>query len=151
MAIDTALPASTSGAPARSVARHLLTAARIVFGLGFTVFGLNGFLNFIPPPSTPMPAGAASFLGALLGAGYMLPLIKGTELLAGILVLSNRFVPLALVLLAPVVVNIVAFHLFLEPSGLPVALVVLALELVLAWAHRAAYRPLLAARPPRAR
>src|SRR5262245_14008901 len=91
-------------------------AARVVLGLIFTVFGLNGFLHFLPqPPSTPA---AMAFGGALAATGYMFPLIKGTEVLAGVLLLSGRYVPLALTLLAPVVVNIVAFHLFLAPAGL---------------------------------
>jgi hypothetical protein len=76
----------------------------------------------------------------------MLPLIKGTEVAGGFLLLSDRFVPLALTLLAPVIVNIVAFHLFLAPSGVGLALVVLTLELGLAWANRAAFRSLLRAR-----
>jgi hypothetical protein len=70
----------------------------------------------------------------------------GTQLIVGLLLLTNRFVPLALALIAPVVVNIVAFHIFLAPSGLPLALVVLVLEVYLAWAYRNAFRPMLAMR-----
>jgi hypothetical protein len=84
---------------------------------------------------------------ALLRSGYLFPLIKGTEVAAGALLLANRFVPLALVVIAPVIVNIVAFHAFLAPSGLVLAGALDALEIALAWVHRAAYRPLLAARP----
>ena len=116
-----------------------------MLGLVFFVFGLNGFLNFIPPPPT-LPEKVAAFMSALMNTGYMLPLIAGTQLLVGVLLLSGRFVPLALVLLAPVIVNIVAFHLFLDRSGLVVALVVAALELYLAWSYRSAFRPLLAAK-----
>ena len=119
--------------------------ARIVFGLGFLVFGLNGFLDFIPPPAQPLPGPVVQFAAALMNSGYLFQLIKGTEVVVGLLLLANRFVPLALVLIAPVVVNIVAVHLFLDRSGLAVALVVLALELHLAWAHRKAYRPMLVA------
>ena len=75
------------------------------------MFGLNGFLNFIPQP--PMSGPPANFVGALAATGYLLPLLKDTEVAAGALLLSNRFVPLALLILAPVVVNIVAFHAFL--------------------------------------
>lgn len=133
-----------AGRPAaKSIARTFSTIARLVMGLGFLVLGLNGFLNFIPPPTTPMPEGAMAFAGALMGTGYMFPLIKGTEVLVGALLLANRFVPLALALIAPVVVNIVAFHVFLERSGLPIALVVLALEIYLAWSYRNAFRPML--------
>jgi len=137
---------TTTTAASRPIARHAVTAGRILLGLVFFVFGLNGFLNFIPPPAAPVPAGAMAFAGALLQTGYMFPLIKGTEVVAGALLLTNRFVPLALVIIAPVIVNIVAFHAFLEPSGLVLALVIAAIEIALAWAHRASYRPLLAAR-----
>jgi uncharacterized membrane protein YphA (DoxX/SURF4 family) len=131
---------------ARRIARHAPTVARILFGLMFFVFGLNGFLNFIPPPSTPMPERAVAFGMALMQTGYMFPLIKGTEVLAGLLLLSNRFVPLALLLLAPVVVNIVAFHAFLAPDGIVIAGVHAALVAYVAWAHRRSFAPLLAAR-----
>ena len=133
-------------APAKASARHLRTAARVLLGLAFFVFGLNGFYNFIPPPSAPPPEAAMAFAGALIKTGYMFPLIKGTEVVAGALLLSNRFVPLSLTFLAPVVVNIVAFHAFLAPSGLVTPLVIVALGLALAWSHRDAFRPLLRAR-----
>jgi uncharacterized membrane protein YphA (DoxX/SURF4 family) len=125
--------------------RRLAATARILMGLGFLVFGLNGFLQFMPQPKT-LPEGVLAFLGALMKTRYMMPLIFGTQAIVGTLLLLNRFVPLALALIAPVIVNIVAFHLFLEPSGLPVAVVVLVLEAYLAWAYRGTYRSMLAAR-----
>jgi hypothetical protein len=82
----------------------------------------------------------------MMKTGYLFQLIKGTEVLVGALLLLNRFVPLALTILAPVIVNIVAVHAFLAPSGVGMAIVILALELYLAWAYRAAFRPMLAAR-----
>ena len=130
----------------RSLSRYLVTAVRILMGLAFVVFGLNGFLHFIPEPKAGIPERAMEFSGALMKTGYMFPMIMGTQLLVGGLLLLNRFVPLALALLAPVVVNIVAFHLFLAPSGLVIAFVVLILELYLAWAYRKAFCPMLAAR-----
>ena len=129
-----------------SSARHFVTAARILTGLSFLVFGLDGFLHFIPQPTSGVPAAAVAFGTALFQTGYMFPLIKGTEVLAALLLLSNRFVPLALLLLAPVVVNIVAFHAFLAPEGIVVAAVHAALVAYLAWAHRKAFAPVLAAR-----
>src|SRR5258706_9368263 len=123
------------------------TAARLVLGLIFTVFGLNGFFHFIHQP--PPTGQAAYFFGGLAGSGYMLPLIMGTETLTGIFLLANRYVPLALTVLAPVVVNILAFHLFLAPAGLALALVVLALGSYLAWTHREAYAPLFTSRSGR--
>ncbi|MBE2215814.1 MAG: DoxX family protein [Opitutaceae bacterium] len=120
-------------------------AARLLLGLPLIVFGLNGFLNFIPPPPEPLAEGATAFAKALLDTGYMMPLIGGTQLLVGVLLVVNRFVPLALVLFTPFIVNAVAFHLALEPTGLVPALVFLGLHLGLAWCHRAAYAPLLRA------
>jgi len=117
--------------------------ARFALGSAFLLFGLNGFFQFLPTPATPPPAGAMAFAGALMQTGYMFPLIKGTEVLGGMLLLSGRYVPLALTLLAPVVVNILAFHLFLAPGvgglALPVALLILGLYL--AWTERAVFKP----------
>ena len=126
--------------------RWLPAIARVLMGLGFFIFGLNGFFHFIPEPKTPMPEAAVAYFEALMKTGYMLPLIAGTQVLVGVLLLSNRFVPLALALIAPEVVNIIAFHAFLAPSGAVLAVVVLALEIYLAWAYRKAYLPMLAMR-----
>jgi hypothetical protein len=134
---------------ARSVARHLPTAARLLLGLAFLVFGLNGFLNFLPAPTEAMPEAAMAFFGGLMKTGYMFPLIKGTEVAVGLALVTNRLVPLALVVLAPVMVNILLVHAFLVSSGTGIVLVLLALTLYLAWVHRAAYRPLFAFRTAR--
>jgi len=117
-------------------------------GLVFFVFGLDAFLHFVPPPTEPPSEGALSFGMALMKSGYMFPLIKGTEVTVGALLLANRFVPLALVLIAPVVVNIFAFYAFLEPSGIVIASAIVALELYLAWVYRKAYRSMLTFRAP---
>jgi uncharacterized membrane protein YphA (DoxX/SURF4 family) len=122
------------------------TIARVLLGLMFTVFGLNGFLRFIPEPKTPMPDGAVAFAGALMQTGYMMQLVSGTQLLTGVLLLLNRFVPLALALLAPILVGIITFHIFLAPASIGPGIVVVVLELYLAWAYRNAYRPMLAMR-----
>lgn len=126
--------------------RCLTTAARIMMGIVFVVFGLNGFLHFIPQPKQPMSEGAMALSGALMNSGYMFPMIMGTQLLVGVLLLLNRFVPLALALIAPVIVNIIAFHLFLAPKSIGPGVVVLVLELYLAWAYRSCYRSMLVAR-----
>lgn len=104
--------------------------ARIVLGLLFTIFGLNGFLHFIPLP--PPPAGLASqFLGALIDSRFM-TVVFAIELASGILLLSNRYVTLALALLSPVIVNIVLFHALMEPAGTPMAIVASVLWLLAA-------------------
>lgn len=135
--------------PKKSFKRFLPVIARILLGLPLVIFGLNGFLNFIPPPPTPLPEKAMEFAGALANSGYMLPLIGATMLLSGVLLVIGRFVPLALVLMAPFFVNSLLFHLCLERSGLPTAAIFVALELYLAWVYRAAYRPLFVARAAR--
>lgn len=123
------------------------TAARLFLGLLFAVSGLNGFFGFFPMPPTTEAGGA--FLGALAATGYMFPLIKGTEVVAGLLLLSGRFVPLALTLLAPVTVNILLFHLVLAPPvGMPVAMVVA--QVFLAYRYRAAFAGVLRAGEPSA-
>lgn len=121
------------------------TAARLLLGAIFTIFGLNGFFQFLPAPP-PHSGLAAAYLGGLVASGYMIPLIKGTEVVTGLLLLGNRYVPLALTILAPVVVNIVAFHLFLAPASLALPLIITALGIYLAYTERAAFAPVLQAR-----
>jgi putative oxidoreductase len=113
---------------------------RSLLGLIFLVFGLNKFLNFIPNP--PEPPAAMDFFGALFRTGYFLPLLASTEVISSILLLTGMMVPLALTLLAPVIVNIFMFHLFLAPAGLPIVAILAVLELALAWMHREAFAPL---------
>ena len=134
------------GRSTKSFTRYFPAIARILMGLPLIVFGLNGFFNFIPQPSTPLPQAAAEFADALTQSGYMMQLIGATQLTVGVLLALNRFVPLALALFAPFIVNSIAFHVFLEPSGLPIAAVFLALELYLAWTYRSAYHGMFAAR-----
>ena len=120
------------------IATHIV---RYLLGAVFFVFGLNGFLNFIKLP--PFPPEAGEFLGAMMKTGYLWTLVKTTEVVCGALLLSGLFVPLTLVLLAPVVINIVFFHLYLTPpsDGVP-AYVFLALHLFLLWSYRDYYKPL---------
>jgi hypothetical protein len=132
----------------QNLVEKLPTVARIALGSVFLLFGLNGFLHFLPQP--PLPGAAVPFLSGLASASYFFPLLKGVEVISALLLLSNRFVPLALALLAPIVVNILFFHTFLAPS-LPLPLFILALELYLAWSYRSVFAPMLAARAaPRA-
>lgn len=110
--------------------------ARCLLGLVFLVFGLNGFLHFIPMPP---PAGVAGqFLGALFVSHYIVVVFL-LQLIPAILLLVNRYVPLALTLLGPVLANIVLFHAFMAPSGLPLALILTVLWCLVAYYHRAAF------------
>jgi putative oxidoreductase len=110
--------------------------ARYLLGLIFVVFGANGFLHFIPMP--PPSGVAGQFMGALF-VSHMLTVVFLLELIPGILLLLGRFVPLALVLLGPVVVNIALFHAMMEPGGLPLAAVVVILWLLTFWSYRGAF------------
>ncbi len=135
--------------PGKSMTRLLPAIARVLMGLAFLVFGLNGFLHFIPQPKEAMPPEVMGFMSGMMGTHYMMPLIFGTQALVGALLLLNCFVPLALALIAPVIVNIICFHVFLMPSTIGPGIVVLFLELYLAWSYRKTFLPMLAfkARP----
>lgn len=118
-------------------------AARVLLGLVFVVFGLNGFFHFIEPPEMNEAAGA--LFGALVGTGYFMVVVKLVEVVAGLMILAGRFLPLGLVLLAPVTVHILLFHIFLDPSGLIMAVVIIVAQLFLAWAYRDSFSGVLQA------
>ena len=109
--------------------KKLTVVARWVAGTIFVVMGINGFIEFIPL-ADKSPEGAA-FLQALGRTGYFWPFEKGCEILFGALLLFNRWVVLAIEGLAPIIVNIILFHLFLDLPGIPLALVVLTCEIIL--------------------
>ena len=116
------------------------TISRILLGILFLTFGLNGFLQFIklPPPTGT----AALFMGALF-TSHELVIIMALQLVAGVLLLSNRFTALALVLLAPVIVNIVLFHVFMAPAGIPLALIAATLWVLAALGVREVFKPFI--------
>jgi putative oxidoreductase len=119
------------------------TIARYLAGVIFLVFGLNGFLHFIP---LPPPSGVAGqFMGALYVSHY-LTLIFAVQVVGAVLLLVNRFVPLALAILAPVIVNILSFHALMAPSGLPLALFVTVLWALVFVHVRSAFAALFQAR-----
>lgn len=126
-----------------TITRKIPTVARLFLGLVYFVFGLNGFLHFLPMP--PLEGTAGTVLGAFVASGYLLTFVKATEVVVGLALLGNRFVPLALVVGAPVTLNIVAFHLFLAPEGMAMPILLLAAHLGLGWAYRSTFRPILAA------
>src|SRR5438874_5629298 len=114
--------------------------ARSLLGLIFLIFGLNGFLHFIPSP--PLTGTVGQFVGALFVSHYLV-LVFLLQLVAAVLLLINRYVPLALALLAPVIVNILLFHLLMALAGLPLALVVTVLWIVVFLSVRSAFAGLL--------
>jgi hypothetical protein len=128
--------------------RTVSAIARYLAGAIFLVFGLNGFLHFIPLP--PPEGVAGQFMGALFVSHY-LTLIFGLQVIAAVLLLANRYVPLALAVLAPVIVNILCFHVLMAPSGLPLALFVAVLWVLIFVDVRSAFAGLFQSRlQPRA-
>ena len=118
--------------------------ARLLLGLIAVVFGLNGFLNFLN--MGPMPSGlAGQFIGALALSHYFW-VVAGLQVVGGALLLVNRFVPLALVLLGPVIVNILLYHLFLNISGIGLAIVVAILWFIVFYGHRQYFSGIFAQR-----
>ena len=97
--------------------------ARILLGLVMFLSGLAGLLNLVPPPPD-LPADLVTFMSGLMVTKYFFPLLKLTETVCGLMLLTGFFVPLALVVLAPVVLNIFLVHAFLQPSGLPLAVII---------------------------
>jgi hypothetical protein len=132
--------------PKKSGLRYFNATLRILPGLFLVLMGLNGLFNFLPQPDVKMSEGATAFSAALMKTGYMMQLIAVTQLIVGIFFVINRFVPLALALFAPFMVNSMCFHIFLEHSGLPMASVFFAIELYLAWVYRDSFRSMLRAK-----
>jgi hypothetical protein len=128
----------------QSAARIPTAIVRILLGLGFLVFGLNGFLNFMPVPED-LPQDVVTVTAGLMLGGYM-AVVAGTEIIVAVLLLTNCFVPLALALLAPIIVGILTFHIAIALATIGPGIVVLLMELYLAWAYRGAFRPMLQAR-----
>ena len=114
--------------------RIVTMIARFLLGLIFIVFGLNGFLNFLD--MGPLPAGlAGQFIGALVQSHYFW-VVAALQVAGGVLLLVKRYVPLGLVLLGPVIVNILLYHIFLNPAGIVMAVVVTALWFIVFYDHR---------------
>ena len=114
---------------------------RLLLGLILVVFGLNKFLGFLPPPE--MSGDAAVYMGGLMASGFTFPAIGIVEVLVGVALLANKYVPLALVLLAPISVNILLYHLVLDLATIPLGAAVFVLNLVLMLMHKSAYDALL--------
>ncbi|MCB0349522.1 MAG: DoxX family protein [Bdellovibrionales bacterium] len=106
--------------------------ARILLGLIFFIFGIAGLFNLMPPPPN-MPEKLMTFMSGLMATTYFFPLLKITEIVCGALLLLGMFVPLALVVLAPIVINIFMVHAFMEPSGLPMAIAIVILMIYLSF------------------
>jgi uncharacterized membrane protein YphA (DoxX/SURF4 family) len=114
---------------------------RVLIGLLFLFASFTYFLNLAPPPE--LNGNARIFMDGVAASGYILPIVKTLELVCGLAFITGRFVALAIVLIFPIVVNILMINVLLIPSGLPIALLILAGILFLAYAHRKNYESLL--------
>ncbi len=114
---------------------------RILLGLMVLIFGLNKFLQFMPMP--PMPGPAGEFMGALVKSGYLMAVVAVVEIITGILLLANKFTRLALVILFPVLLNAFLFHLFLDPAGMGGAAIGITMNIFLFFGNKEAYNNLL--------
>jgi putative oxidoreductase len=124
--------------------RYAPIIARVLLGLVLVVTGLNKLFWFFPMP--PMSQALTTFMNSLKATGYFLPFLGTVEFVGGALLLLNLFVPLAFILIAPVLVNILAVHSFLDARGLPLAVTLIALELYLGWTYREGFQVLFVAR-----
>jgi len=120
--------------------KKLHMGARLLLGIGFLTFGINGFLQFMPnPPVTPE---AGALLGAFAKTGYFFPMIKIIELGVGILLLANYLAPLAVVLITPILIGITTIHLFLNPAGIPMMIFLHILHALIAFGYKDYYKAL---------
>ena len=119
--------------------------SRILLGLIFVFFGVNGYLNFL---HAPMPTGqAGQYLGVMFGSFYMY-FVSLVQLVGGVILLSGQFIPLALVLLGPVLVNILLFHISFLPSGLPPGILSTVLWFIIFFGYRRAFAGIFAQKAP---
>jgi len=123
--------------------KKLILIARFALGLILVIFGSNKFIGFMPMP--PLPEVAGSLMGAFGAAGYIFPMLAIVELSVGLSLIINRFVPLALLFLAPLSVNIILFHLALDPAGIGAGALVFLLNVFLLFAHKEKYNAILKA------
>jgi putative oxidoreductase len=122
------------------------TIARYLLGLLFTVMGLNGFLHFIPSPAFP-PGYLMDFFTAIVGSGFYV-MIFGVQVICGVLLLLDLYVPLAIVALAGVLLNILTLHATMNPQGFPMAILATILWFLTAWPIRATFAPIFARKAP---
>ena len=120
--------------------------ARVMLGLMFFVFGLNAFLKFIPAP--PLEGVWGQFLGALFVSHYVW-VIGATQVVSGALFLIGRYLPLAIALAGPVIVNIITYHVTMQRENAQLAILATICWLILFWWHRASFAPLWEQKPSR--
>ncbi|MBL4664158.1 MAG: DoxX family membrane protein [Flavobacteriaceae bacterium] len=116
------------------------TILRVILAIGLLLFGLNKFFDFIP--LFEMPVAAANFMESLQATGYVFYVVATLEIIIGGLLILKKWVPFALILLAPISFNILLFHIFLDVSDIWVAIVIVAINIILIYKYWRAYKPL---------
>jgi len=116
------------------MSKSWLRGCRLILGIIFLVFGVNGFYTFIPVPK--MAPAAEEFMSALINTGYMLYFWKSIEVVSGVMLITNRFVFLATLILLPITANIFLFHLFLDPKNLLIGFFVLTANLAILYSFK---------------
>lgn len=119
----------------------LKTVLSILLGLPLVIFGLNGFLQFMPMPA--MGPEAMAFMGAIASTKFFFPIIGLVEVVAGLLLVVRKAVPLALILVFPIILCATLFHLGLDMGGIGLALICLILNAILMFLHKESYKSLL--------
>lgn len=127
------------------IMRIAVIIVRVLMGLLFIFASVVVLFNLVPPPPD-LPERVKIFMDGMNASGYLMPLVKITELLCGIAFVTGRFVPLATVVIAPVIINIFLFHVFVDTSGLPTAVFLVFANIFLAYAHWDKFKPLLEAK-----
>jgi uncharacterized membrane protein YphA (DoxX/SURF4 family) len=120
----------------------ILFGVSLLFGLMFINSGLNKFFNYMPMPKE-MPEKMIKVMGAFMEIGWLFPLIAIAEITGGVLFITNKFRALGAIILFPVLVGILLTHIFIEPSGLPIAIVLLGIELWVIIENREKYLPMI--------
>ena len=118
---------------------------RILLGLLLLFASIAVLFNLVQPPSN-LPDRAKTFMEGMNASGYLMTLIKVTELVCGLAFVSGFFVPLATVVIAPITINILLYHIFVAPEGLPVAIFMVLANIFLAYANWDKFKPVLEAK-----
>jgi len=122
--------------------KKILFVVSLLFGLLFIHGGMNKFFNYVPVPDD-MPQDLVQFMAALMSIKWLIPLIATFEIIGGVLIITNRFRALGAIVLFPILVGILLTHIVNAPSGLPMALVLFAIELWVIYENRAKYLPMI--------
>ena len=118
---------------------------RVIYGIFLLTFGLNGFFNFFPLPEMTEEAG--TFIGSLAQTGYILPIVGVLQVVVGLLLIVNKFTPLILIVIFPIMLNAFLLHLFLDPAGIVGSLVAIILNVFLFIANKESYKNVLQMNP----